>query len=282
MRYCGYDGVEPIRDYAQAVQREASISPIRGNRNGAKPLGERRKWQWCGIKKVGDIIACHHNGTDTTFHPDGTIKLTFTYAGQNTQKQVASILGVSCKRIHGRVWVNATFDNGEGVLVDGFVPVGQKRKQAATETSFSRMSGTGNIFCLNPVFPTIRKLNIPLYNTLFKPFKPFLKYAVGMTKLHQDGFVAVEARENALLEYPELAEHAMSEDPNKMHTAFMSIVANETYKHWGDRITVSPNKVRKYVQEAVFHNNASDALFTPIEVRTGRIVQDVYGKYKKA
>jgi hypothetical protein len=282
MRYCGYDGVEPIRDYAEAVQREASIKPIRGNSNGAKPLGERRKWHWCGIKKVGDTIACHHNGTNTTFHPDGTIKLTFKYVGQNTQKQVASILGVSCKRVHSRVWVNSTFDNGEGALVDGFLPVGQRRNKEPTEVTFSRVEGTGKLLCLNPSFPTVRKLNLPLFNTLFKPFKPFLKYAVGMTKLHQDGFVIAEARESALLEYPELAEHAMSEDPDKMHTAFMSIVANEAYKHWGDRITVSPNKVRKYVQEAVFRNNASDALFIPIEVRTGRIVQDVYGKYKKA
>lgn len=97
-----------LNTYEEASKREQETKPIRGDKDGTKPLG-RRDMKFLSIKREEDnsiAIRRGYNNPIVQYYPDGTITL---YAGRYWVKAsendvVGALLPGICSTFNGRAW----------------------------------------------------------------------------------------------------------------------------------------------------------------------------------
>ena len=163
--------LQPIRDYAQAVEREASIKPIRG-RYDVKPLAQRRNLS-IRIQKQGDDIVCVHHSTGVvTFKPDGDIVVRIDgWASQTTATLISTILGADFYIFDKQMWCMAAYDNPETLM---HFPI-----SLHGETTFRRPGKAGcyRLQIVNPIRLKAHKINRRGSNNVRARYADFIAYA---------------------------------------------------------------------------------------------------------
>lgn len=167
--------ISPIRDYAQAVEREASITAIRGSDN-IKPLGKRRNHGIRINRKVDGSIACILYATEVvTFKPDGDIVVRIDgWASQSSAHVISDILGSDFYLFDKKMWCMATHDNPESLM---HFPI-----PTHGETTFRRTGGDHSyrLRIVNPIRLKVHRVNRKASNNVSHRYADFMAY-VGRT-----------------------------------------------------------------------------------------------------
>jgi hypothetical protein len=95
-----------LASYNDAVKREATVKPIRGDKDGTKPLGARNK-KYYNIRKDGnDIVVKMHNTDIVRYHPDDTLTINNGgWVSPSTHDMFSMLLGLKMYTFHYRAWV---------------------------------------------------------------------------------------------------------------------------------------------------------------------------------
>jgi hypothetical protein len=111
----GNFGVKPIYTYEEAVQREASIPPIRGDADATKPLGIRRNKHIRIVKNEDGSIGCIHYRTEIVrFKPDGEIVVRLGgWASNSTTALLSFLLDESFYIFDKQVWCRTLTETKE-------------------------------------------------------------------------------------------------------------------------------------------------------------------------
>ena len=272
-----HDGVGPIMSYEDAVEREATIKPIRGRADKPKPLGERKKWHYCSIRRDGDLVYTRHHGVNASFYPDNTIVMNREYTPGSVCSIISSLLGVPTVRRFNSVWIKCLSMDGDTERC-GYLPL------SAEPTRFNRL-GSGALFYVDPVFPKDHRLNRKVVNKELAPYKGFIAFAKGMVKLRDNTFNLDEfeqARNRA--KEPDylhnMPDKMLSEDPVVRHDVLMKLMGmvsfNSRYNHnyYTNTLTVKPAPIVRKIQEVIYRCSTNKDLFTAVEIRDGRVVMD--------
>ena len=104
-----------LTTYNDAVKREAIVKPIRGDKNGTKPLGARNK-KYYNIRKDGnDIVVKMHNTDIVRYHPDDTITIqNGGWVSPSTHDMFHMLLGLKMYTFHHRAWATAFMRKATG------------------------------------------------------------------------------------------------------------------------------------------------------------------------
>jgi hypothetical protein len=171
-------GLRQIQNYAEAVEIEAGIVPIRGKSPECKPLDKKRNKQSVTIRREGEDVVVKAYYTDLlTYKPDGEIVVdTGGYSSVSTADVLARVLGVRVLPYGGRLWIQ---------LVGGWYVLGRG----------TRLKHYDNIGrqVVNPIHVQVRQLNRKKTKVVRDKFRPFMDYARGMCRLLAvGGVIAVD------------------------------------------------------------------------------------------
>lgn len=141
----------------------------RGRNKGSKPLAERRR-HWLTIRKDGDDVVVRLYSTDIIrYKPDNTIIVRQGgYSTPTTHETIGAILGTRVYRSKCRDWI--VCGGGNTYLLLNKV-----------DNLFT--TADGSLQPINPPYPQIHLLNREEYKKVKAPYLPFIKYAMGATKL---------------------------------------------------------------------------------------------------
>lgn len=181
-------GIPAIRNYAQAVEREASIAPIRGT-DGVKPLADRR-YKYMQILKRGENIACRLYNTDVvTFKPDGDIVIQFNgWASPTSCDFVSHVLGAGRFFMHDNmVWCEA---------IDKLHGDTKQFPLRSHEENIFKYPAAGQLILANPQTCITRNVNRKGANNVRKRYDNFRKYFDRTFRLREeDGAIRINKQE---------------------------------------------------------------------------------------
>jgi hypothetical protein len=93
-----------VRSYARAKQIHDGITPIRGNPNNVRPLGNRRDWHTYSVRVTGDDVEFVLYKTPVvTYKPDGIIEIrSGGWDSISTRQFIEQVLGINCYGRRGK------------------------------------------------------------------------------------------------------------------------------------------------------------------------------------
>jgi hypothetical protein len=96
-----------LTTYDSAARHESLVKPIRGDKDGTKPLGARNK-KYYNIRKDGnDIVVRMHNTDIVRYHPDDTLTINNGgWVSPTTHDMFSMLLGLRMHTQHHRAWVH--------------------------------------------------------------------------------------------------------------------------------------------------------------------------------
>lgn len=96
-----------LRNYKEASDWEAAVKPIRGDKNGTKPLGDRRK-KYMNIRREGDDIVLRlYNSDLVRFKPDGDVLVSNGgYPTASTHDFIGYTIHLPIRTYDGKSWVS--------------------------------------------------------------------------------------------------------------------------------------------------------------------------------
>jgi hypothetical protein len=115
-------GIRCINNYAEALARYESVTPIRGSNNN-RPIGDRRK-QHMRLEKRGDEIhAVLYHTSCVIYKPDNTTHINGSYSSVSTAEFITAVApsGVVAFVKNSRVWVKVVGDyySSHDLVLDG-------------------------------------------------------------------------------------------------------------------------------------------------------------------
>ena len=252
--------------YAQAVSVEASKQAFsKGKNKGLKPLAERRR-TWLTIRKDNDVVIVRMYSTDIIkYLPDNTIIINQGgWASASTHETIGAILRTTVYRKHKKDWI--TCHGIEAVLLD---------KNA--DNLFRKCEQNDyELVPIKPKLPVVHILDRKVYNKIAEPYKQFIKYAVGATKLRGSckydwsEMQAVFPNLQTCTEY-DVIKHMDNEDDyyKALLLVYRQIMFNSE----------NPVKEVKRIIAEVIKRVHRDKVFITKEVTTGRAVKDSNGHF---
>lgn len=161
-------GLRRVQNYAEAVEIEAEIVPIRGKSPECKPLDVKRHKQSVTIRRVGEDVVIKMYETDVlTYKPDGEIVVdTEGHSTVSTANVIGQVLGVRVQPYGNRLWIQLA----------GWYALGRGTRLRLYIRGFG-----GEV--VNPIHVPVRQLNRKKTKVVRDKFRPFMDYARGMCKL---------------------------------------------------------------------------------------------------
>jgi hypothetical protein len=298
LNYRTYGALPVLRSYASALAHYTNTTPIRGDKDGTKPVG-RRDQKWLSIYKRDDKAVCigstWHKGQGRAlleYHPDGRVVIGMQISA-SCRERIQRIAGLNINRHYNEDWVHA-IAHVDGEEVIGQYPL-QLRYNNPRKAVFILRENDTPIY-LNPT-PTYRHtINRQEKAEIMPRFKPFLSYVEVMAKLSADDTQyspwSKESRDNPRLPQLEHNERkiVLKGMPNRWTTEgpqeFTKLVDSGEAEQWYKAmIWMSNGHWRMLLSEAklsvmhMVHKHYRDKLFTKERVEAGKCVYDRYARY---
>ena len=197
-------GFPTITDYKDAARREAETKPIRGDVNGTKPLGDRKK-KYINIRtdapnpntKNPDIV-CRMGNTDVVrYKPNGDVVVNVGgWTSSTINDFLWHLLGLPVRTFDNRSWVKCFYKrNSKETAVGGEFVFPPNKDITFRKDELTRGWVTSDV---QPAFT--HKVNREKSNLVRKSYAPFTQYLRNMIKLrleiiekkHWTGSVEVE------------------------------------------------------------------------------------------
>lgn len=254
-----------ITTYAQAVAREAKITPIRGRSPECKPLGDRKRSQY-NIRREGDRIMVRVYNTDViTYHPNGDIMVdTGGWSSNTTHQIIGAVLGwhLRTHTFDSRTWITAydTEDNR-----------GTFRLPNDTPTHLTT-DNNGNYYTIhNPTSVMVHKINRKAANQMRARYKPFTQFFESYIALCKDTItnkytgnvteVVSFSRDVDDGDARTLDALMLSEDAADHYIATMRLCAMASHM-WGPNPHVELPKLRAKFKRELIRTNRLEVLVT--------------------
>lgn len=166
-------GIPYLLTYEAAVNHEANVKPIRGDKNGTKPLGDRKR-KYFNIRRDGDDVVVRMHSTDIArYKPDNRIIINNGgWASASTHDMFGELLRLPMWTLNSKAWVGGMVNGVEGEYV---MPNGQDVTITSGEGRCWNLSGV--------VMPTTHKVNRKAANAVRKQYANFKRYLSGMLKV---------------------------------------------------------------------------------------------------
>lgn len=299
LNYTTYGALPIIRSYASALKHFNEVIPIRGDKDGTKPVG-RRDQKWLAIYKretdkavcVGSTWLKNQNKALLEYHPDGRVVIG-SNIGASCRERIMRIAGLNIQRRYNEDWVHA-ISHVDGEEVIGEYPL-QLRHNSPRKAVFVLGENQTPIY-LNPVPTYKHTMNKQENAKLIKQYKPFLSYVEVMAKLSANETDyspwSKESRDNPRLPQLEYDERkvVLKDMPNKWSVEgpqeFTRLVDSGDTESWYKAMMwLSNGHWRMLLSEAklsvmhMVHGQHRDTLFTKERVEAGKCVYDRYGRY---
>jgi len=293
-----YDALPVLRSYRSALAHWEKTTPIRGDKDGTKPVG-RRDQKWLSIYIRDDKAVCigstWHKGQGRTlleYHPDGRVVIGMQISA-SCRERIMRIAGLNINRYYNEDWVHAVAHvDGEEVI--GLYPL-QLRYNNPRKAVFILSENKTPIY-LNPTPTYKHTINRQEKAKLTKQYKPFMDYVEAMSKLSANETEyspwSKESRDNPRLPQLEHDERKvlLVGMPNRWTAEgpleFTKLVdSGETESWYKAMIWLSNGHWRMLLNEAklgvmhMMHERHRDTLFIKERVEAGKCVYDRYGRY---
>jgi len=293
-----YDALPVLRSYRSALAHWEKTTPIRGDKDGTKPVG-RRDQKWLSIYIRDDKAVCigstWHKGQGRTlleYHPDGRVVIGMQISA-SCRERIMRIAGLNINRHYNEDWVHAVAHvDGEEVI--GLYPL-QLRYNNPRKAVFILSENKTPIY-LNPTPTYKHTMNKQEKAKLTKQYKPFMDYVEAMSKLSANETEyspwSKESRDNPRLPQLEHDERKvlLVGMPNRWTAEgpleFTKLVdSGETESWYKAMIWLSNGHWRMLLNEAklgvmhMMHERHRDTLFIKERVEAGKCVYDRYGRY---
>lgn len=173
-----------LASYNDAVKREATVKPIRGDANGTKPLGARNK-KYYNIRKEGNDIVVRMHATDIVrYHPDDTLTINNGgWVSPTTHDMFNMLLGLHMRTFHYRAWVTCYMRRAIGSNAPEIVH-GDWRLPNNTPVRVVRHE---NHWLIDDMEENVtHAVNRKVANKVRKEYTEFKKYLSAMTKLRTE------------------------------------------------------------------------------------------------
>lgn len=166
-------GIPYILSYQSALNHEANVKPIRGDKNGTKPLGDRKR-KYFNIRRDGDDVVVRMHSTDIArYKPDNRIIINNGgWVSSSTHDMFGELLGLPMWTFNSKAWVSGY---ANGVKGDYLVPSGQDVTITANEAGGWNLDGI--------TAPTTHKVSRKAANAARKQYANFKRYLSGMLKV---------------------------------------------------------------------------------------------------
>lgn len=302
-----------LTSYDQAVYHEANVTPIRGDMQGTKPLGNRRK-KWFNIRKDGDDVVIRMHNTDVIrYKPDGDVIINNGgWVSASTHDFFCMVLGLYVRTFDGKGWMSC-YMQPDGIvrtepLHGQFV---MPNNQDITLRRYGHEWLTADI-----QLPNTHKINRAKANILRKTYAPFKKYMDGIIKLRAETYENqtwrgdIETYQALTITYQELAENGVSTgyrdrgmffdgfyprsdsmaqnlrgmmlsgDADQLYKAFLVIARSSKtgYYYGSEKLMVSPNEINDFYKKLILFIHKHDVL-DKTAVETGKSKRDPFGKW---
>lgn len=287
-----------LRDYAQAVAHAARIKPLRGDAQGRKPYGDRRKGHKFYITDEGErgVAVTFHSTVIVRFMPEGTIRVAGTYRSKTTAEAIWQVLGAWVSNRDGKMWIST--DKGyEALCTDAPTPM--------------RRLPTDQLNMVESVPVIIHKVDRKAMNAVWRRYAAFRDYlrvtlSLGGERGYSQAHVAAilgatpalgahvrvitslgnpALRVAALMLVDMMRPDADSEDWAKAAMELMLI--RNSYYMLAFEGEPSPTRRATYTSDVtvmdtlrtVLRHAHCDEVFKEVEVPAGEIVKDRYRSY---
>lgn len=173
-----------LASYNDAVKREATVKPIRGDKDGTKPLGARNKKHYNIRKDGNDIVVRMHNTDIVRYHPDDTLTINNGgWVSPTTHDMFSMLLGLKMYTFHYRAWVTCFMRRAIGTSAPEIVR-GDWRLPNNTPVRVVRHE---NHWLLDDVEENVtHAVDRKAANKVRKEYADFRKYLSAMTKLRTE------------------------------------------------------------------------------------------------
>jgi hypothetical protein len=303
-----YYSLPVLKSYQQALEHFEKVKPIRGDKNGTKPVG-RRDQKWLSIyKRDTDNAVCigstwwkDKNKALLAYYPDGRVSIEQNI-GATCRERIQRIAGININRKHNEDWVRAvTYQDGQEVRGD--FPLKLSHYNPRTATFILRENATP--IYLNPVPAITHIINRQGKAAVTAKSKEFVAYLKNMGKLMEGNLPRLERKEmhelfevsandyqafNLFKNYysqssdefatkrEKLLALASSGDTEQMYQAMLWL-SHAAADDWRSRGYAPVNSCIAMFEKALMVQHKDEVLIRT-EVRDGRIVNDRYGSYQ--
>lgn len=247
-----------MRQHWQALGIHNRIRAFeRGKNKGTKPLAERRR-HWLSIRKDGnDVVVRLYNTDIIRYKSDNTIIVRQGgWSTSTTHETIGAILGTTVYRSKCKDWIRC----GDNTYL----------LRANADNLFN--TEDGGLTPINPTYPQIHLLNREEYKKARAPYLPFIKYAVGATKLRGSCEVSMSEHIEAFGAWQSSTDEKIGAeymaDESQWYRALLFI-----YQRC-NRFAEVPEKEVKEQITRVIKRVHRDTVFVTKEVRDGREVAD--------
>jgi len=298
-----------LKSYQDALKHFDEVVPIRGDKDGTKPVGRRDQKWLCIYKRETDNAVCigsmWHKKEDgkalLAYHPDGRVSIE-THVGATCRERIQRIAGLKIQRKHNENWVHAvTYQDGKEVV--GNFPLKMTWRDPRTLTFILR-ENSAPIY-LNPVPAVVHVINRQGKAEVKDKFKEFITYIKNMSKLLEGNVPRLESKDmyaaygvdnrdyyafrlfknyysNQTEEYADrrkkLLAMASSGDLEQMYKAMLWL-SFTAVDDWRSNGYAPVNSCIALFEKAMMVHHKDEVLIRT-EVRDGRIVHDRYASYQ--
>jgi hypothetical protein len=288
-----------LTNYADASRREAETKPIRGDADGTKPLGDRKK-KWFNIRREGDDVILKAHRTDVVrFKPDGDVVINNGgWVSPTTHDFFTIVLGLYTRTFDSKTWATCYFQP------DGFVNAEPTHGQFVipnnTDITITRYQNSW--LTKHMQAPSTHKVNRIKANIFRKDYVPFKRYMTGILKLrtetqertnwraetYQEKVLTITRQElvdnGVAVSWSDVNSGAMlmdgfrprsdglaqnlrgmmlSGDPARQYKAFLIIARSSTHGYisaHNDKIFIDPDVVLSFYQKLILFIHKNEVL----------------------
>lgn len=299
--------VPRLTTYEAAARHESITKPIRGDKNGTKPLGDRKK-KYFNIRKEGDDIVVRMHSTDIVrYKPSGELILNNGgWVSPSTHDMFHMLIGLHMQTFNSRTWVDCYIANAEGQIRRGDYPFPNNTPVKATRHE-------GGWFLEGIGLTVVHHINRKAANKVRKEYAEFKAYLSGITKLRTEYRTNThhwtnKTTQEAIIKVSreELAEYGL-EEPSGMvfpdrqcasradnlkglmlsnrtednYRAALTVMRSSHYsRYWigPHGIVVEPSRIPKIFDQLLLFIHRNEVLEKKI-VTTGSIIKDSYAHW---
>lgn len=300
-------GVVRLTTYEAAARHERNVKPIRGDKNGTKPLGDRAK-KYFNIRKdeqTQDIIVRMHNTDIVRYHKDDTLTLNNGgWVSPSTHDMFFMLIGLTMQTFNNRPWVDCFISNAEGQTKRGDYPFPNNEPVKAVRHEHGwLLEGIG--------LTVVHHINRKAANKVRKDYTNFKSYLTGLVKLRTETqtrhyYNGDEEQQIVKLSREELKEHGLDEPSTVVfadhrcasradnlkglmlsnrtedhYRAALTIMRSSHYsRYWigANGLIVEPSRILKTFDQLLLFIHRREVLEKKI-ITKGTMVKDVYASW---
>ena len=287
-----YNALPRLSSYEAALNHWDKTIPIRGDKDGTKPVG-RRDQKWLSIYMREDRAICigsvwRKENPLLAYYPDGRVGIE-QQIGASCRERIQRIAGLNIQRRHNEDWVSAAV-HVDGEEVAGKYPL-QLRYNSPRKVFFILRENATALY-INPVPVYKHTINRQVNVEITTRYKPFLAYVEAMSKLSADQVsdnpqvptVTYDERKTIGIPNAHLNWRYGHSDEGIGQLVSM-LDSDDTGEWYKAMVWMSANCWRMYLSDFrsaltnMLHRKHRDVLFTKVRADAGTIVYDRYGRF---